>query len=268
VVGSPPNEPNAQPEPETQAEQSASVAPEAAPPPHEGSPTPEAATTPGFASFEPALGLEISSAPLAIDIQPEAEPPPPEAPQPSSLPGPSEQLEELADDMLDLIKRISAMEQVQHLTMARLDELAAAQAQGSHQHARQLHAMHQELLSERRALTAQSTLQAILPSLDGLRVMRAGLDPELDDRTIAQLDAISISLASSIQALGFQEITATVGQPYDATWMKITGFSEGAPGVVLEISYPGYRAGDVVARHCGVCISNPAKTEEAPTKEA
>lgn len=167
----------------------------------------------------------------------------------------SEALGELADDMLDLLKRVKGIEAVQADLVARLERIETATRDGTKQVARETDNLRRDLLGEHSALAARAVAEAVFPVLDKLRPMRAAVNPRRDTALANQLDAVLEILNSMLRAFGFTVYEPAVGTPFDPTKMRCAGEKKGPPGVVLGVDQPGYLAKDSVLRPAGVFIA-------------
>jgi molecular chaperone GrpE (heat shock protein) len=195
---------------------------------------------------------------LAPELAPEA--PPDMAPVPSAnvpTADPSGQLEELADDMLSLLKRVKSLEELQGQVLGRIDQLQSAVERSSEVAAREADSLRRELLGQRKHIAQMSAFQAVVTGLERLQVMRGELDTHKDNRMIGQLDAVLQTLGTMLRGLGFVEFRAEVQEPFDPTRMECLGYASGEPNVVLKCLRSGYRADQTVVRPAGVLIANP-----------
>jgi molecular chaperone GrpE (heat shock protein) len=195
---------------------------------------------------------------LAPELVPEE--PPAIAPAPGAiLPGsdPSGQLEELADDMLSLLKRVKSLEELQGQVLGRIDHLQSTVERSSEVAAREADSLRRELLGQRKHIAQMSAFQAVVTGLERLQVMRGELDAHKDSRMVGQLDAVLQTLGTMLRGLGFVEFRAEVQEPFDPTRMECLGYASGEPNVVLKCLRSGYRADQTVVRPAGVLIANP-----------
>lgn len=179
---------------------------------------------------------------------------PPAVPQPD---GTAEQLSELADDMLDLLRRVTGLEGGQVEVLARLDRIEQSARSGFRDQVRETDQLRRDLLGEHRALAARVTVEAIFPVLDKLHPMRAVITPRKNEALANQLDAILEILGGLIRALGYTPFAPAAGEAFDPHRMQCVGFKKGPPGVVLGVVQPGYAAGATVLRPAGVLLAPP-----------
>lgn len=143
----------------------------------------------------------------------------------------------------------------------RLTRLEQAQAQETatlaniHQYVAYMCDQQSQSIGARRGLMATSVLDAVAPRIDRIRAMRGSLDGERDALTAQALGAVQQLLTRILDDLGFTTMTPRVGEPYDPHRMECDGFAEGESGKVLEVTRPGYMAGDCVVRVAGVLIA-------------
>lgn len=169
----------------------------------------------------------------------------------------SEQLEEIAEDMLHLLEGVRSLEQSQASLLARLEESIHAQRET----AREVRRVREELLAERKATAVLSLFTSLVQRMDSVRGMLKELDPREDSRTIEQLTAIDDILALMLRGLGFDEFHPERGDAFDPHRMECVGYALGDPDVVLEVVQAGYEAGGAIARPAHVRIADPETTE-------
>nr|MDQ3806190.1 nucleotide exchange factor GrpE [Acidobacteriota bacterium] len=206
----------------------------------------------------PSLDVETLNLALSMSLKPEAS---------GAVPtyggahggGGTDLTEEIAEDMLELLRRVKFIESAHAELLTRLERMEGALRDTSRQFALEFEALRRDLLGERKAMGALSVCHAVLPTLDSLRVMYARLHPSKDSRTRAQLDALIQTLGATLRGLGFLEFNAAQGEAFDPASMECLGFAEGQPGVVLSAARPGYRAGDAIVRPAGVVIAGPPR---------
>jgi len=170
----------------------------------------------------------------------------------------SEQLEEIAEDMLHLLERVRSLEQVQAALMARLEEGVSAQREA----AREVRLLREELLAQRKATAVLSLFTGLVQRIDSVRGMLKELDPAQDGRTVEQLTAIDNILMLMLRGMGFDEFRPEKGEPFDPRRMECVGYAPGDPDVVLEVVQAGYESGGSVARPAHVRIAEPHIAEE------
>ncbi len=186
---------------------------------------------------------------------PAAPPAPPPAPEADAT---AEHLGELADDMLDLLRRVKGLEATQADVIARLERIETTARDGARMQARETDNIRRELLGEHSALAARATAEAVFPVLDKLRPMRAAINPRKNEVLANQLDAVLEILAGMLRAFGFVPFEPALGTPFDPNRMRCVGERKGPPGVVLGVEQPGFLAKDTVLRPAGVLLAPPA----------
>ena len=201
-------------------------------------------------STEDAIDLAALDAAVEIDLEVANTATSPAAPVDNA-----DQLDEIAEDMLDLLTRVRKIENGQLEMQSRLEHVARSQAMA-------VDALRNDLLGERKAFVGRSAFSAIMTAIDSFKTMSAGLDPTEDQRTIAQLTAVVSSLTTVVQSLGFFEFTVSEGEPFDPNRMECLGVEVGEPGVVLKVGRLGYATETTVVRPCGVFIADPASGNE------
>ena len=230
------------------------------PPPAEPDPVSPAEPTEPTADDGQGLGFDLNILEKAISSNrmgrgptPLVPPPPPTPPDPTS-----EALGELADDMLDLLKRVKGLEALQTDIVARLERIVTTARDGTRNIARETDSIRRDLLGEHSALAARAVAEAVFPVLDKLRPMRAAVNPRREPALANQLDAVLEILNGMLRALGFTVYEPAVGTPFDPTKMRFAGEKKGPPNVVLGVEQPGYLAKDSVLRPAGVLLAPPA----------
>jgi len=156
--------------------------------------------------------------------------------------------------LADLARAVAAVD-------GRLTRLEQAQTQQAvtlasiHQYVAYMCDQQSQSIGPRRGLMATSVLDAVAPRIDRIRAMRGNLEGERDALTAQALGAVEQLLTRILDDLGFTTMTPRVGEPYDPHRMECDGLAEGEPGKVIEVTRPGYMAGDCVVRVAGVLIA-------------
>jgi molecular chaperone GrpE (heat shock protein) len=174
-------------------------------------------------------------------------------------------LEEIADDTLRLIERGKRLEDRLDRLTEQVGALSQTQQDSERRLAVELGRMRQDLLGERKALVGRGSFNAVLPTLDSLRLMREALDDSPENGQIrAQLHAVIGSLANIVQSLGFVEFQVTPGSVFDPFNMECLGYQEGVADTVVSVVRPGYSVSGEVVRPCGVLLAQPGPSAEQP----
>jgi molecular chaperone GrpE (heat shock protein) len=166
-------------------------------------------------------------------------------------------LEELAEDMVEVLSRLKALEERQQDHLRLTEQLRQEVNALNLTHGREIDALRRDLLGQRQALAALDSFKAIAPWLDSLRHMHRKFHPKRDVKMRQHLQPVINALALAIQGLGFEEFQAQVGENFDPRRMSCTGYAKGEAGVVLGLDHPGYRVGEVVVRPAGVILAAP-----------
>lgn len=174
------------------------------------------------------------------------------------LPSDSDRLEEIADDQLDLLKRVRSLEDGQSRLHASIQEVGHS----STATARAVHELRELLFGAQKSMAARSAFDAVVPALEEFREMLAGLDPDTDARSQAQIRGVANRLDLVLRSLGFVEFRAEPGELFDPGRMVCVGHREGEPKRVIESLRSGYCAGDVVVHPAAVIIPDPCLIEE------
>lgn len=175
-----------------------------------------------------------------------------------------EHLEELADDMLALMRRVRAIEETQQALLTRMDQVNDGWAQAARSIAREVDTLRRDVVGERSHAAASGVFNELIPMIENLRTMRHHLSDDTDTRMISQLDGVLETLTSSLRRLGCQEFEAEIGSPFDPSRMECAErLEDGEPWVVLKSSRPGYRFGDCVLRPVLVTLGTSTTTKKA-----
>lgn len=167
------------------------------------------------------------------------------------------QLDELADDMLMLMKRVKSIEAQQSQLLQRLDQLDGSLGQIGAATEREFVKLRRELLGERKYIAQMSTFSAVVTSLERLRTVYEELDPRIDPVAVTQIDALIQTLATMLRALGFAEFEPEVGEAFDPTRMECVGYAAGSANRVVRCVRPGFSCGEQIVRPAAVIIASP-----------
>jgi len=167
-------------------------------------------------------------------------------------------LEELAEDMLDLLGAVRAIEERQRDLATRLDRIEQGLGRETAAASQAIDSLRRDLLGERRAQAVRQAFEVVAPALESLRGQLDGLRLGEDARIRGQLRAAVSALSNLLHGLGFEAFEALPGEPFDPERMECLGFAEGPPGVVLEAVRHGFRSGEIVMRPAGVLLAAPA----------
>ncbi len=201
-------------------------------------------------------GENIPFSPLAAPIEIRFEPQP-DARDGRGSAGSDELLEELADDSLEIIRRLKTIEQGQDALFSRLEQMDQRLQESRRMTAGHLETIRRELAGEQKSLSAKSAFVAVVSVLESLRAMHRQLSPKRDKRAMNQLKGIELALVATVQTLGFQEFQPSIGEPFDPGCMQSIEYGTGAPNTVLRVLQPGYRVGVVVVRPASVATAAP-----------
>jgi molecular chaperone GrpE (heat shock protein) len=174
-------------------------------------------------------------------------------------------VEEVAEDMLEVTRRLKHIETQQSLVLEHLTALENKIQEHSMTTAREVAALRGVVSGEQKGALTRGAFNAVVTSLDFVRSMKKGLENEVDVRMIRQFEAIELSLESAIQGLGFLEIEVAPQDLFDPGRMECLGYEPGKSGLVTSFVRPGYAIGNIVIRPAGVLIANPDTENE--TKE-
>ncbi len=166
-------------------------------------------------------------------------------------------LEELAEDMVEVLSRLKALEERQQDHLRLMEQLRQEVNALILTHGREIDALRRDLLGQRQAMAALDSFKAVVQRLDSLRLMHRKLHRKSDARMRQELQPVISALELAIQGLGFEEFQVKVGEAFDPRRMTCTGYAKGEAGVVLALEHPGYRVGEVVVRPAGVFLAAP-----------
>jgi molecular chaperone GrpE (heat shock protein) len=174
----------------------------------------------------------------------------------------AEQIEEIAEDMLGLIRRVRQIEESQSQVLGLLEQLEAASQLQSRTVAREIDSLRRDMIGERRHSATTDLFNELIPLLDRLQTSSAHLDEDEDARMLAQMEGVIGLVSAALRRLGCLEFDADVGQAFDPATMTCAGYLDaGEPGVVLACVQHGYRTRDVVLRPAGVKLLSPSAAQ-------
>ena len=179
---------------------------------------------------------------------------------------PRRTLEDLAGEVPVLVARIGTMERRQLELAAALDGVIKEVRDAASGHRQALAALHRDLLGERKAAATQGVFGAVVPALDALDVMLAGLDPDDSRRARMQVDAVASTLRNVLQALGYDAFQVEAGETFAPDRMEPMGYTDGTPGVVVATVRPGYANQGMVVRPAGVLITGGPAPDPAANR--
>jgi molecular chaperone GrpE (heat shock protein) len=177
-----------------------------------------------------------------------------------------ERLEELADDMLTLMRRLRELEAGQQKLLERLDQFVEQQAASQRNAAREVDTLRRDLIGERRHLATTELIQEMMPLIDRMSAMRDHLDPERDERMRTQLGGVVDALGACLRRLGGQEFFVDSGTAFDQFQMDANEQWLGASSVVEVTLKPGMRVGQIVLRRALVKLAAQQATNNAGDK--
>lgn len=174
-------------------------------------------------------------------------------------------LGELAEDMMDVLKRLAGIEEGLARLGLRIDQVDGRVYETGRSLAAELATQRRDLLGERRSVLARGLFNAVVGHLDSLRAMRQGLQDGKDrydknnKRMMKQLEAVEITLVTALQGMGFHEFHAREGDTFSPVTMECLGYVKGEQGIVLRAVRSGFEAPEGIARPAGVYIAEPRK---------
>jgi molecular chaperone GrpE (heat shock protein) len=170
---------------------------------------------------------------------------------------PDDALEEIAEDMVDVVRRLGKLERLAQETASMVTSMRDSFAEQSSYQYRLVEALRRDLESERRGLALRSLFEATAGALDQLEMVGKGFDPVQHQEAYGQVAAAVATLSNLIQSLGFTRFLPQVGEAFDPARMQCLGYTPGEPGMVLQVLRPGYLAGGTLVRPSGVLIADP-----------
>jgi len=173
------------------------------------------------------------------------------------------QPESSTDPAQELIKRMEAFEAVQTAMAARLEQMEGLVRRDTRAVIVEMMNLRNDLLGERKALSSLSVFNSVVQTMDSLTTMRTSLSGEADSALCRQVDAVIASLTLTLRGLGFIQFNVDRGETFDPLRMECTGYAQGLPGVVLDITRVGYRTEVGIARPAGVLIADPTPSTDS-----
>ena len=181
-------------------------------------------------------------------------------PGPPAVEGVGEHLEEIANDMLVLMRRLRDIEVSQQSLLTRLEQMQEGWSQSAGSIAREVDVLRRDIIGDSRHTAAISTFNELIPLIDRLRTMQQNLDAKQDERMILQLNGVLESLLSCLRRMGCSEFQAQPGTPFDATRMECVGYvTDGVPDQVQAMVRPGFLCGQIVLRPASVKLVTPRR---------
>jgi molecular chaperone GrpE (heat shock protein) len=172
----------------------------------------------------------------------------------------------MAGEVADLVGLVAAIEQRQLDLAAALDEVVKEVREAASGHRQALAALHRDLLGERRAAATQEVFGAVVPALDALDAMLAGLDPDDSRQVRMQVGAVASTLRNILQSLGYDAFQVEAGEAFAPERMEALGYADGAPGVVIATVRPGYANRGTVVRPAGVLVAGGPAPDSAANR--
>ncbi len=114
------------------------------------------------------------------------------------------------DEALPVSVRLGRIEERQSELAGQIEGIAAMIEQGHLQIGRTLDTLRRDLVGEGKATAARSSFETVLPTLASLEAMRVALDPDEDERMLAQVAALASSLGTLVHRLGFEAFQPAV----------------------------------------------------------
>ncbi|MBN1894614.1 nucleotide exchange factor GrpE [bacterium] len=199
--------------------------------------------------LEGAISLALSKESLKVDLL-KNDPPPAE--QKDEL---HTTVGELAEDMLGLLKMVSAIDKKLSLLTSAISTLQQTLEAFSRSIGLELTHLKENLVSDRKEFIGRSTFNAIMPAMETLKAMKKHLSDQEKDREILQNTNTLLDLLTGIsQALRYTSFDVPPGSDFDPQMMECMGYEEGEDGKVVRVEQSGYKAGHVLVKPCLVIL--------------
>jgi hypothetical protein len=180
----------------------------------------------------------------------------------SAQPGKStaelERLDELAEDMLSVMRRMRDLEEGQQRILSRLDQILEQQGSPGKNIAREVDTLRRDLLADRRHVATADLIGEVMPLIERMSNMRDNLDPGQDARMLAQLGGVIETLGGSLRRLGGQEFYVEAGTPFDSFQMTSTQAVDVTTSIVAATIEPGLKCGQLILRRAIVQLVHDA----------
>ena len=164
--------------------------------------------------------------------------------------------QETAEDLLHLMERVNHIEQ----QIGKLDNSVieiSRKIDGAYRdHAVALEKLKADLLSDRKALAARSTFNAIIPAIESLEISQSRLKEIENDPSYKRISGVIDLLYMILQGLGYETYSPDIGDHFDPVSMECIDYAEGEEGTVVKVGNPGYRAGDQIIKPSRVILGN------------
>jgi molecular chaperone GrpE (heat shock protein) len=169
-----------------------------------------------------------------------------------------ETLEEVAEDLLEIMKQMSTLEGRMASLAAGVERLQQTVESGVRAQLMEIDRLKEALVSDRKEFIGRSTFNAIRPAIESLQYLKEGYEErQVDAGQIRHTQALLDILGGVAQMLGYQSFTPTLGDDFDPQIMECSGYAPGAVGKVVQVERAGYRAGSVLVRPCAVILGGP-----------
>ena len=166
-------------------------------------------------------------------------------------------LQEMVEDNMDLLQRMTALEQAQNQILARLDQLDRSVLQGARAAVQEVNGLRSDLLGDAKERNALSVFTAVVKVVDSMDVMLAAIEPDVEAQAYGQIRAARQHLVMMLRTLGFFEYSVESGVPFDPACMECVRYGAGEMGVALACTRVGYRTKTGVVRPAGVILAYP-----------
>jgi molecular chaperone GrpE (heat shock protein) len=171
-------------------------------------------------------------------------------------------MEEIADDLLELMKRMGQLESRLAAVAATVDALQQQAGASAHVQGVEIEKLKEALLSDRKEYIGRSTFNVVRPAFESLQDLKGGYEKQqADPEQIRHTQSLIDVLGGVIQMLGYQAFAPDPGQDFDPQTMECAGHADGVPGKIVRVERPGYRAGSVLVRPCAVVLGRETESE-------
>ena len=173
-------------------------------------------------------------------------------------------LEELAEDMVALLRRMQSFEESLAATAARTERIESQVKEVTASNARALDGLRRDTVGDRRHLAAVGVLDAMIPWMDALTGHARRCAGDGSPETAQYVHTTVELLSAMLRTLGFVALEVRAGDPFDPRCMQSVGYADGKPGTVVDVVGPGYTSDGAVIRPARVLVPDPQAPEREP----
>jgi molecular chaperone GrpE (heat shock protein) len=177
--------------------------------------------------------------------------------------GRQETLNKIADDLLELEKRTTAIEGHLNSIASNIDRFQRSLESAARGQTIEIERLKEKLISDRKELISRGTFNAIRPAIESLNFMiEIYRNRPEDGAMLRQTRSILDLLTSITQLLGYRPFEVAPGDDFNPHTMECSGYGQGVVGKVVRVDQPGYVAGDVMVRPCKVILGHTVNGSE------